>query len=142
MGYATQQDLVDRFGAEELVQLTDRAQAGTIDATVVGKALADADALMDGYLATRYAVPVTPTTALLTRLAADVARFLLHGKSATETVRQAHEDALRFLREIASGKASLIGAAPPPASQATGGPVLVAAPDRVFGRTAIGDFFG
>ena len=46
MTYATQQDLVDRFGNEELVQLTDRSNLppSEIDATAVTRALAEGNA--------------------------------------------------------------------------------------------------
>ena len=44
MSYAALQDMVDRFGELELVQRTDRTDGATIDAVVLGRALADADA--------------------------------------------------------------------------------------------------
>lgn len=122
MAYASQQDLVDRFGADELVELTNRAGGDTIDAAVVAKALADADALIDPYLAGRYAVPVSPVPPLLVRLAADIARFLLHGKAATDSVNRAYDNALKLLAEIARGLASLPGAASPGGASPAGSP--------------------
>jgi phage gp36-like protein len=145
MAYAAQSDLVTRFGSTELAQLTDRVAGTTIDTAVVAGALADADALIDGYLAQRYALPVSPVPALLLRVAADIARFLLHGNAATEAVRGAYDDALRVLRDLAAGRAALPGAAAVAAGAnpgAAGGRVLVTAPDRVVDRTSIGDFFG
>lgn len=146
MPYATQADLVARFGTTELAQLTDRTAGTTIDATVVSAALADADALIEGYLAQRYALPVSPVPAMLLRVAADVARYLLHGNAATDAVRTAYEDALKVLRDLADGRAALPGAAAAPAgatpAAAGGGRVLVAAPDRVFARASLPDYFG
>jgi phage gp36-like protein len=145
MPYATQSDLVARFGSAELAQLTDRVAGTAIDAAVVAAALADADALIDGYLAQRYALPVTPTPALLLRAAADIARFLLHGKSAGEAVRNAYDDALRVLRDLADGRAALPGAAAAPAAQtpaAAGGAPQFATPARVFDRAGLGDYLG
>jgi phage gp36-like protein len=141
--YATQSDLVTRFGSAELAQLTDRVAGTTIDAAVVSAALADADALIDGYLARRYALPVAPTPALLLRLAGDIARFLLHGTSASDKVRAAYDDALRMLRDLADGRAALPGALPAPAAQnpASGSPAS-AAPERVFSRTTMADYLG
>lgn len=141
MPYATQQDLVDRFGEEELVQLTDRQvpPAGTVDGTVIGKALADADALIDGYLAARYAIPITPSPPLLVKLAADVARYFLHGKSATETVRQAYEDALKVLQEIARGLAVVPGASTPAGPSPSGAPAVLA-PERRLGPETLSGF--
>ena len=145
MPYATQSDLVSRFGSEELIQLTDRANLNTIDGTVVAAALADADATIEGYLAARYATPVSPVPALLTRIAADIARYTLHGKSAGEKVRQAYDDALRMLRDLSNGVAVLPGAAAVAAGAnpaASTGQVQIAQADRVFDRaTSIADFF-
>ncbi len=60
MGYATKQNLIDRFGAEELIQLTDRATppAGVINDTGLNQALADAHAGADGYLGPRQTPPL------------------------------------------------------------------------------------
>lgn len=58
MTYATQQQLIDRYGAALLIALTSRDDdpVPTIDAAAVGRALNGADALIDDYLAGRYAV--------------------------------------------------------------------------------------
>lgn len=53
MSYATQQNLVDRFGQVELVQLTDLENTGALNTTRLAAALADASATIDGYLAGR-----------------------------------------------------------------------------------------
>ncbi|MBI2313581.1 MAG: DUF1320 domain-containing protein [Betaproteobacteria bacterium] len=107
MTYATQQDLVDRFGSQEILELTDRASAGSIDATVVARALADADAEIDGYLIGRYALPLASTPRVLTLVACDLARYRLYEDRATDAVRQRYEDQVRFLRALADGKIAL-----------------------------------
>ena len=145
MAYATLSDLVARFGEEELLQLTDRARVDAIDSTAVDAALADAGALIDGYLAQRYALPVSPVPALLTRVAADLARHALHGNAATDAVRAAHDEALKILRDLSAGRAALPGAAvaaPGATPGAAGGQVVFSAPERRLSATNIGDFFG
>jgi phage gp36-like protein len=106
MPYATQQDLIDRFGEQEIVQLTDRdgPPTGAINDTIVGKALADSDELINGYLAGRYQVPVAaPVPAVLSQLACDIARYKLHLNEPPELVRKNYEDALKRLKEISDG---------------------------------------
>jgi phage gp36-like protein len=146
MPYATQADLVARFGTEELVQLTDRTGADTVEAGVVDAALADAAAKIHGYLAARYALPVSPAPDLLRSMQADVARYLLHGDRATELVRKNYEDALKLLRDLSEGKAVLAGASPAGAGAspaAAAGQVRVAAPGRRFGAEGgIGEYLG
>ena len=113
MPYATAQDMLQRFGADELRQLTDRALPllGEIDQGVLGRALADADGVIDRHLGARYALPLAvPYPADLVRLACDIARYMLHDMSAPELVRDHYDDALRTLREMADGKLPLIDA--------------------------------
>ncbi len=108
MTYATQQNLIDRFGEDELIQLTDRQHLGVIDATVVSRALADADARINGYLAVRYSLPLSaPLPTELERLACDVARYALHEDRVTEIVEKRYQDAIALLRDVASGRAEL-----------------------------------
>lgn len=131
MPYATQQDLVDRFGQSEIAQLTDRAAGTTIDAAVVGKALQDADDEINGYLAVRYALPLAAAPKILSRLACDIARYFLHEDRATEIVAQRHKDAIAYLRDVSSGRVSLgLDAANQEPAQA-GGPAVDAG-DRTF----------
>jgi phage gp36-like protein len=116
MPYATQADLEERFGADELTQLTDRVNAGVPDASIVARALADADAEIDGYLASRYALPLAAVPPVLARIACDIARYRLWEDRASEEVRLRYEDARRLLESIARGQVSLglpaISAAP------------------------------
>jgi phage gp36-like protein len=140
MPYATKQDLIDRFGETELKQLTDRTNVPptTIDDTVVTRALDDATALADGYLGKKYALPLSVTPPVLTKLVADVARYYLHGKRAEKDgpVAIAYKEAVAWLRDVSNGLVQLDadGVAP---SQAGGGSVKATAPGRVFTRDSL-----
>ncbi len=135
MPYATQQHLIDRFGGDELAQLTDRVNGSVIDAAVVARALSDADAEIDGYLAVRFALPLPRVPAVLVRIACDMARFRLYD-SVPDSIRKRYEDAVRDLKGYASGSLALDGVAPLlPA--ATSVAVKVQAPDRLFGTDTL-----
>lgn len=133
MTYATQTDLVDRFGSAELVQLTDRATpaTGAIDTAVLGKALADADDTINSYLSIRYALPLASAPAILKRLAADIARYALYEDRVTEAVQKRYDDAIRFLKDVAAGRASVGPDGAGAEAAQTGGPGYVA-PGRIF----------
>lgn len=118
MPYATQQDLVDRFGAAELVGLSDRAATGEIDAAVVAGALADAEELVNGYLAKRYALPLSVQPARLTGVVCDLARYALYTYEPPEVVRTRHKDAVAWLRDVAAGVVQLPAAGAEPAAPA------------------------
>lgn len=131
MPYATQQDMEYRFGAAELAQLTDRQNGTTIDATVLGKALADADDLINSYLATRYSLPLASVPKVIVRAACDIARYFLYEDRVTDQVRARYDDTVRFLRSIADGAVSLGLDAAQSVPASAGGPMYDAR-DRVF----------
>lgn len=107
MPYATPQDMIDRFEEREMIQLTDRHDTGSIDSTVLAKALADADAEIDGHLMGRYTLPLASVPIVLTRYACDIARYFLYDNHATEQVSKRYDDARRFLVAIGKGDISL-----------------------------------
>lgn len=134
MPYATPSDLLTRFSDEEIAQRADRKiprrvggellvaaavgsdlssyspeeQAAAAEALVViGRALADADATIDGYLVARYPVPFAAAPAIVVRLACDMARYYLYDDQATETVQKRYDAALAYFRDVAAGKVSL-----------------------------------
>lgn len=140
MTYAVLQDLVDRFGELEIVQLTDRVHRppSTVDETVVGRALGDADALIDGYVGKVYALPLAVVPPVLVKMAADIARYFLHGKAADKegAVARAHGEALSWLKDVSRGIVQLdVGGEVPPA--AGGGSIRASVPDRVFTRDSL-----
>jgi len=103
--YATKQNLIDRFGELELLQLTDRTHTPqtTIDDAVVDDALNDVASQIDGYVGARYTLPISPVPARLTKVACDIARYYLFGRAADEVVRQAYEDGVKWLVEVSKG---------------------------------------
>ena len=134
--YATPADIGAQYGAETLALLTDRDGDGTGDPGAAERALADASAEIDGYLAGRYALPLSPgRAALLRRPAVDIAvyRLAADASTATDERRRRYEDAVRYLRGIASGEIRLgtDGVRTPPRARALPGP------PRRFTRSAL-----
>lgn len=113
MPYATLQQLTDRYGASMLVDLTDRADppSGAINAAVAERGRVDAEATIDGYIAAKYALPLAEVPQLLTDLALKLWIWNLHVHTPTDKVKADYDQALRTLRDIASGSVRLPGAA-------------------------------
>jgi phage gp36-like protein len=133
MSYATVQDLVDRFGEREIVELTDRKLAQVIDETIAQRALDDASAEIDGYLASRCTLPLAHVPSVLVRICADMARYNLSGDNATEVISQRYKDAVAFLTRVSNGQVSLglsAGGEPPSGGDA----VQMESGGRVFDR--------
>lgn len=133
MAYNTQQDMVNRFSEAEMIELTDDAGDGVINATVLAQAIDDATAEIDGYLAGRYSLPLAFTPQILVLYACDITRYRLYDDAVTDQVTKRYEDAISFLKLAAQGKVSFgpntDGDTPGPAGSAqmeSGG--------RIFGR--------
>lgn len=111
MLYATTQDMIDSFGEEELIRLTDMPAApGVIDMAALGRALDRASAEIDGYVASRYPQPFSPVPRILIGVACDLARYRLMGvggRLVSDEGRDRHKDAIKLLGMIADGKVKL-----------------------------------
>ena len=177
MAYITTTELAERPGARELAQLASAdaqpvSDFALMDATLRGQdrsawapaqtaaadlalarvqdAIAEAGALIDGYLAQRgYALPLSlpPTStgkSLLTAWARAIARYLLNGQRITDEskdpVARDYRDALKMLGQLAAGKLSLGGTDPAaPANVSTTDVRFDAAP-QVYGRSELRSF--
>lgn len=112
MSYATEVDMLARFGADELTALADRDGNGSADSGMMERALDDASAEIDVYLAGRYALPLAHVPTVLVRIACDIARYRLWADRASDEVRRRYEDARRLLERIASGEVVLMQPGP------------------------------
>jgi phage gp36-like protein len=138
MSYASQADMEERFGATELAQRTDRISGETIDATVLARALADADAEIDGYLATRYTLPLPSTPPAINRLACEIARYRLFDDGVPETVRVRYQDAVSLLKRLSSGEVQLAGISPVVVAGGTGNAVATRTAPKQFDGISLG----
>ncbi|MGV8949689.1 MAG: gp436 family protein [Cypionkella sp.] len=104
MTYATLAQLIDRVGEPMLIELTDRGEVstGAVVLAVVDRALADTDALIDGYLG-RYSLPLATTPPILADIAGAIALWKLHLTTPEDKVKVDYDAAMRSLREISQG---------------------------------------
>jgi phage gp36-like protein len=124
--YATLAQLTDRYGEAMLIAVTDRATIPThmIDTAVINRALADADALIDGYLQGRYVLPLVATPPLLTDIALAVTIWKLHTFKPDEKIEADYRSAEKQLAQIAAGTIRLSVAGVEPADEGAGGAVV------------------
>ena len=125
MHYATVQDMIDRFGERELIQLTD-PEIVAVQAPKAERALGDAQALVDSYVGRVYRLPLAGCAKpapvpgdpgavqlvpppQLTRITCDVARYYLYDDLAPEAeVYRRFKTAVAELNAIADGSARLV----------------------------------
>lgn len=107
MTYATRDDMIQAFGEDELIELTDRAETGEMDNAVIAAALAAAAAEIDGYVGRVAELPLAIVPANLRQVALAIARYRLDTTQSEGRVRLDYEDALSSLRDIAKGVVAL-----------------------------------
>ena len=131
MGYITRAEFERRYGEAELADLTEE--------NAFNAASADADALIDGYLASRYTLPLSVVPSLVESWAADVLRFKLWDERAPEEVRTRYDDVLEQLKLLSQGLIAL-----PPGADGTkpAGGLAVGgySNDRVFTQSSLADY--
>lgn len=142
MGYVTKADMIARYGEDQLIQLTDRANVGAIDDAVLDAAIADVDAEVDSHLQGRYSLPLTEVPKILTRAAATIAYAELHTLELPEAAANRLKWARGLLEQLSKGTIQLgdangDGAAP---AVATSGPASTTAASSSFAGGGLADF--
>ena len=111
----------------------------------INKAISDAGELIDGYISTRYQVPMTAVPSLVKTIALDVVLYKLYmrrkKKAVPEMVQKAYDNSVKLLRDIQANRIA-IGATPTgqTAQTASTDGASFVANDRVFSRDNLRDF--
>lgn len=117
MAYATQAQLCpQRVPQKDLAELTVDVPSGNPDtdaettATVTAGILEEASGRVDSYCRTRYATPLQADDDIVS-LTLDIALYLLFTRRletrVTDTVQERYNQAIAFLKDVSTGKASL-----------------------------------
>jgi phage gp36-like protein len=132
MAYITDQEFEQAFGDEELADLTG-------DGSEFAKVAEAASSLINGYIASKYTLPLLTVPDVVKGWALDITRYRLWDEAAPAEVRRRYEDALQQLRDLAAGRLAL-----PPGvdgTPSTGGFESEGfADERVFTATTLEDF--
>lgn len=106
---------------------------------IIDAAIGDADAEIDGYLAKRYAVPLSPAPKVINKFSKDIAVYNLFSRIGIDestdqkTYLNRYNAAIKFLTLVAEGKVSLGAEADDPATAAATGFSVKSNP-RLFSR--------
>lgn len=111
--YIQAQDLTDVMDEVTLRQLsTDNSRATEANQAVIAKACEYATETVDGYLRSRYQLPLNDVPTLVRNICLQLARYWLYsrrpeGKGFPDNVKDTHAQALKDLERIADGKLHL-----------------------------------
>jgi|Deesub1362B_J571_1020462.scaffolds.fasta_scaffold00591_26 phage gp36-like protein len=115
MGYIERNDILNEISEGVLAELT--SDSGIIEWAKVDKAIQDASALIDSYIGVRYTLPLESIPLILKKICKDITIYELYQQRVSENaisevpegVRKRYEQAVAFLKDIASGNATLKG---------------------------------
>lgn len=140
MPYCTEAQLVTKFGADEIVQLTDYDGVGSVNTDVLAAAQAAADSDIDKRLRMRgWTVPLATVTPDIVAIALDMTRFYLYNTQEIDIVSNAYKRRIQELNDYVAGKL-LLDIGYPDAVAGSAGDVDFAAPERVFNRSTLAGF--
>ncbi len=109
MAYCTQAQLEERYSTNFLIELSDRddTPATIVDASLITRAITDADAVIDGYLKPVYALPLASTPNQITDLSLSIAIYKAHGNVVSDKIKEDYKTALMQLKDIGAGRIKL-----------------------------------
>lgn len=140
MAYVTAADIIERYGQGFYDALADPDMDGNPDVARTDRAIEDASSLIDGYLGTRYDLPLAIVPQVVKRICIDIAAYHLcpDASAMTEIIEKRYEAAIVVAKDISAGRASLGASEPKGGSLDPGtlgdGAVLVSGPERVMTR--------
>lgn len=131
--YAALADFLTRYGEPETARLSSRAGTATaVQNAVIDEALAIASAMVDGYCAARYSLPLAVSDAALRFHTLSIARYSLELFEHSDASQADYEAAMAYLKGIAAGRVIIGGASSAAVTVSTGGAPIVNAPDSAM----------
>ncbi len=122
--------------------IEDPAEREELVGPIIDEAIADADGEIDGYLAKRYAVPITPAPKIINKCSKDIAVYNLFSRIGIDestdqkTYLNRYNQAIKFLTLVAEGKVSLGAESDNPTTAAVTGFSVKSNP-RLFSRNTL-----
>ena len=111
MSYITLEQLVKQFQSHSILLLSDDELTGSIITTVVDKAIADGDDLIDSWLGLRYETPLDPVPPIITKIAGNIVMYELYTRrpdlDTPQGVSERYKNAQKLLEQLAYGKVML-----------------------------------
>lgn len=142
MAYATQQNCIDRYGTDIVTVATDHDGNGVIDNSVLQRALDDATATINSYVAGLPGFPFEVTPDSFEKLCCEMALYnaSFTANTVTEEQRTRYDDALKYLTLVAQQKIRLSTGAGQNIVESNATANIISS-ERIFTRTSLGRLF-
>jgi len=145
MAYSTKAEVREMIKDDALnaiigdTYVEDPAEREELVAPIIEAAIGDADGEIDGYLAKRYRVPLSPVPKVINKFSKDIAVYNLFSRvgidegTEEKNYLNRYNSAIKFLTLVAEGKVSIgVGSDDPASAAATG--FSVQSSPRIFSR--------
>ena len=122
--------------------IEDPAQREELVIPIIEAAIEDADGEIDGYLAKRYAVPISPVPKVINKFSKDIAVYNLFSRVGIDEGSEAknylnrYNAAIKFFTLVAAGTVSIGASADDPKTAAATGFAVKSSP-RLFNRDTL-----
>ncbi len=138
MAYAVIQDAIDTYGEDYV--LTSVTRVDTPDRDAFDRALVKASSEIDTYAGAQYSTPVTPSPPVFVQYCIDIAIYRASSDAGTGTdeKRLRYEDAIKWLRLLASGTVVIDIDGDGETDGGSNGRVEFVGPTRLFSRATMG----
>lgn len=111
MTYCTLDDILEKIPRENLIQLTDDEGIGDISQDRVNAAITEAGTVIDGFLTSRYTMPLSSVPPLINHLAVDLAIYSIYSRrfetTMPENMKDRQANAMKLLNQIQHGVVQL-----------------------------------
>ncbi len=135
MSYSQLSDIQNLVPNDILIQLTDDANTGSVNAAIVTDCITEADNFIDSWIGSRYQLPLaSPIPPMITYISVAIAVHRLYGRKVETipaTVENRYKDAQAQLKAISLGQVTL-GVQTEPAPQEDEAISTTAKTNRVF----------
>lgn len=145
MAYSTKEEVREMLKDDALnaiigdTYVEDPSEREELVTPIIEAAIGDADGEIDGYLAKRYRVPISPIPKVINKFSKDIAIYNLYSRvgidegTEEKNYLNRYNAAIKFLTLVAEGKVSIGVEADDPASAAATGFSVQSSP-RIFSR--------
>lgn len=111
MTYCNLDNIKQVISEAELIQMTDDNNTGVINENIVNSAISYAETTINGYISSRYSLPLAETPELIKTFAIDLSIYRLHSRrfmlDMPESLEVRYKNVIRELEKIQKGTISL-----------------------------------
>lgn len=140
--YATIDDILKWMSEDELIHLTDDNDTGAFNTGIVEGILQDTSVEIDGYLESRYQLPLETVPGTIRKLCTDMAIYGLYRRKAgsggtPDEAKDAYKNAVAFFRSVAKGDINLGSKVEDEVGSGESGNIQISGPERLFSRDSM-----